>query len=313
MLAVRQKYADDQGGYLAATLTCYAFFSVFPLLLLLVTALGFALSGDVSLQRRVLHSVLAQFPIIGPQLQRNVHSLRGSGVALGIGIAGSLWAGMGVALAAQNAMNHLWDVPFRDRPNPITARVRALWLLLVFGVAGLLATGLAGLAAGSSSLGVRLGGAVLSLLVNFLLFWTAFRAFTARDVGWRGLRLGAGIAAVTWVVLQAAGSYYVTRELRYQTSVYGFFGIVLGLLSWLYVGANVTLLSAEANVVAYGRLWPRSFSVVTEQAPTGADKRTLREQSAVEERRHDQEITVTFTEQRDDATDNDQPGERDDP
>jgi membrane protein len=312
LLAVRQKYADDQGGYLAATLTCYAFFAVFPLLLLLVTGLGFALSGDVSLQRRVLHSVLAQFPIIGPQLQRNIHSLRGSGVALAIGIAGSLWAGMGVALAAQNAMNHLWDVPFRDRPNPLTARVRALLLLLVFGMAGLLATGLASLAGGSSSLGVRTGGIVLSLPVNFLIFWAGFRALTVRDVGWRDLRLGAAIAAIMWVLLQALGGYYVTHELRYQSNVYGFFGIVLGLLSWLYVGANVTLLAAEANVVAYGRLWPRSFSVLTEQAATRADKRTLREQSAVEERRQDQDITVTFTEPGDHTPGNDDHGKRDD-
>jgi membrane protein len=296
VLAVRQKYADDQGGYLAATITCYAFFAVFPLLLLLVTALGFALSGDVGLQRRVLHSVLAQFPIIGPQLQRNVHSLRGSGVALGIGIAGSLWAGMGVALAAQNAMNHLWDVPFRDRPNPIIARVRALALLLAFGVAGLLATGLASVAGGSSSLGVRAVGVVLSLPMNFLIFWVGFRVLTVRHVGWRDLRLGAAIAAIMWVLLQAVGGYYVIHELRYQTSVYGFFGIVLGLLSWLYVGASITLFAAEANVVSRGRLWPRSFSVVTEQAPTSADKRTLTEQSAVEERRHDQDISVTFTE-----------------
>jgi membrane protein len=296
VLAVRQKYADDQGGYLAATLTCYAFFAVFPLLLLLVTGLGFALSGDVGLQQRVLHSVLAQFPIIGPQLQRNVHSLRGSGVALGIGIAGSLWAGMGVALAAQNAMNHLWDVPFRDRPNPIIARVRALVLLLAFGVAGLLATGLASLAGSSSSVGVRTVGVALSLPVNFLIFWAGFRVLTVRDVGWRDLRLGAAIAAVMWVLLQVLGGYYVAHQLRYQTSVYGFFGIVLGLLSWLYVGATVTLFAAEANVVSRGRLWPRSFSVVTEQAPTSADKRTLTEQSEVEERRHDQDIKVTFAE-----------------
>jgi membrane protein len=312
VLAVRQKYADDQGGYLAATITCYSFFAVFPLLLLLVTGLGFALSGDVNLQRRVLHSVLAQFPIIGPQLQRNVHSLRGSGVALGIGVAGSAWAGMGVVLAAQNAMNHLWDVPFRDRPNPLVARARALVMLLVFGVAGLLATGLASLAGSSSSLGVRTAGVVLSLPVNFLIFWAGFRALTARDVGWRDLRLGAAIAAVMWVLLQALGGYYITHELRYQTSVYGFFGIVLGLLSWLYVGANITLLAAEANVVAHGRLWPRSFSVVTEQAPTPADKRTLTEQSAVEERRQDQEITVRFTEPDEHATDSDDHCERDD-
>ena len=46
LLAVRQKYSEDQGGYLAATLAYYAFFSLLPLLLLLITGLGYALSGD---------------------------------------------------------------------------------------------------------------------------------------------------------------------------------------------------------------------------------------------------------------------------
>jgi len=219
---------------------------------------------------------------------------------------------MGVVLAAQNAMNHLWDVPFRDRPNPIIARWRALWLLLVFGVAGLVATGLASVAGGSPSFGVRAVGVVLSLPANFLIFWAGFRVLTVRDVGWRDLRLGAAIAAITWALLQALGGYYVAHELRYQTSVYGFFGIVLGLLSWLYVGATVTLLAAEANVVAHGRLWPRSFSVVTEQAPTSADKRTLTQQSAVEERRHDQDITVTFTKPGEHAQDSYNDGRRGD-
>jgi hypothetical protein len=86
---------------------------------------------------------------------------------------------------------------------------------------------------------------------------------------------------------------------------------VLGLLSWLYVGATVTLLAAEANVVAHGRLWPRSFSVVTEQAPTSADKRTLTQQSAVEERRHDQDITVTFTKPGEHAQDSSNDGRPD--
>jgi membrane protein len=294
LLAVRQKYAEDQGGYLAATLAYYAFFSLLPLLLLLITGLGYALSGHPGLQRHVLHSVLTQFPIIGPQLQRNIHSLRGSGVALAVGIGGSLWAGMGFAIAAQNAMNHLWDVPFRDRPNPLRARVNALLMLLVFGAGGVAATGLASLGTASSSISVRVGGVALSFVANFLLVWVAFRVLTVRAVSWRELRVGALIGAVLWVLLQALGGYYVTDVLRNASNVYGFFGIVLGLLSWLYLGANSILLAAEANVVAQGHLWPRSFSVVSEQPPTSADKRSLTEQSEVEERRHDQEITVTF-------------------
>ena len=45
-LAVLYKYVDDNGGYLAALITYYAFVSLFPLLLLLSTVLGFVLAGD---------------------------------------------------------------------------------------------------------------------------------------------------------------------------------------------------------------------------------------------------------------------------
>jgi uncharacterized BrkB/YihY/UPF0761 family membrane protein len=200
----------------------------------------------------------------------------------------------GFAIAAQNAMNHLWDVPFRDRPNPLRARLNALLLLLVFGAGGVLATGLASLGAASSSTGIRVAGVALSFLANFLLLWAAFRVLTVRPVTWRDLRGGALIGAGLWVLLQALGGYYVTHVLRNASSVYGFFGIVLGLLSWLYLSASSILLAAEANVVAHGHLWPRSFSILSEQPPTAADRRSLTEQSEVEERRHDQEITVEF-------------------
>src|SRR5256885_9011266 len=83
-LAVRQKYSEDQGGYLAATIAYYGFFSIFPPLLVFVTALGFVLAGDPGLQRQILDSALGQFPVIGHQLQ--VHSLKGNSLALAVGI-----------------------------------------------------------------------------------------------------------------------------------------------------------------------------------------------------------------------------------
>ncbi|MHB8696284.1 MAG: YihY/virulence factor BrkB family protein, partial [Solirubrobacteraceae bacterium] len=108
-LAVRQKYADDQGGYLVAAITYYGFFSIFPLLLVFVSALGFVLQGHAHLQSRIVGSTLGQVPILGHDL--HVNALRGSVIALAIGIVGALWAGMGVFLATENAMNHLWGVP----------------------------------------------------------------------------------------------------------------------------------------------------------------------------------------------------------
>src|ERR1700730_7760126 len=84
----------------AALIAYWVFLSLFPLLLVFVTILGFVLQGDPGAQRSVLHS-LAQFPITGT----HVGSLRGSGVGLAIGIAGTLWSGLGLTVAVENAFN----------------------------------------------------------------------------------------------------------------------------------------------------------------------------------------------------------------
>ena len=69
-LAVIYKYVDDQGSYLAALIAYYAFVSLFPLLLLLSTVLGWVLTGHPELRAHVEHSALSEFPVIGPQLDR---------------------------------------------------------------------------------------------------------------------------------------------------------------------------------------------------------------------------------------------------
>jgi len=294
-LAVRQKYSDDQGGYLAATIAWYAFFSLFPLLLVLTTILGFVLHGDPSLQRRIVGTAVAQIPVLGGQLRE--HSLAGSGVALGVGIAAALWAGMGVFLAAENAVNHLWGVPFRRRPDAVRQRARALLMLLVLGGATLATTGLGAFGTIGSHYGLawKLGSVALSILLNFAVFWFALKKLTAHEIGWRDVRGGAIGAAILYEGLQLLGGYYI-GHVRNATPTYGVFAVVIGLLSYIYLGAHVILLAAEANVVAHRRLWPRSFSVIVEEPATGADERALTQRARVEERRSDQRVAVDFRE-----------------
>jgi YihY family inner membrane protein len=293
-LAVRQKYSDDQGAYLAATITYYGFFSVFPLLLVAVTVLGFVLQGHAGVEQSLLHSALGQFPIIGHDLR--LHRLGGSAIALAIGLALSLWAGMGVFLAAQNAMEHLWGIPYRSRPDFFHARGRALLLLLVLGGGAIGATILSGLGTFGASYGTawKIASIALSTLLDIALFWVAFRLLTSKDVSWRCLRGGAIAAGIAWQILQAVGTYYVGHELRHASAVYGTFASVIGLLSFIYLSAHLTLLAAEANVVATRKLWPRSFSVILEQPTTSADRRTLTTRARVEERRTDERVAVEF-------------------
>ena len=117
-VAVVKKYGEDQAGQRAALLAYYGFFSLFPLLLVAVTVLGFVLHGDSGLSRRIVDSAVGQFPVIGDELGRSVSQsrLRGSGLALAVGVVFALWGGLGVAEAAQAAMNGIWNVPRRRYP-----------------------------------------------------------------------------------------------------------------------------------------------------------------------------------------------------
>jgi membrane protein len=292
--AVLQKYGDDQGAYLVAAITYYGFLAIFPLLFVFTTVLGFVLQGHRRLEQSIVDSALGQFPVIGPDLHRG--SLHGNALVLALGIAAALWAGMSVFLAAQNAMNHVWGVPFKRRPNALRARVRALLLLLLLGGGALSATVLGSLATVGTGVGTIWKGAsiILATFVDIGLFWVAFRVLTAHDVSWRQLRGGAIGAGVLYEALQLLGGYYVGHTLRHSGNVYGTFGLVIGLLSWIYLTTHITLLAAEGNAVATRQLWPRSFSLVIEQPATPADKRALIQRGRVEERREDETVHVDF-------------------
>jgi membrane protein len=290
--AVLKKFGDDQAGQLAALIAYYGFFSLFPLLLVFVTALGFVLQGNPSAQASILHSTLSQFPIIGNQLQSNVHSLKGSAVSLAIGIAGSLFAGLGITGATQNAFNQVWTVPHRQRPNFIKARLRGLGLLVVLGVLAIVSTVVAGyVTAGGQGALATIGGVIVALIVNLLLFFTAFRLLTTPAVETRDLVPGVIVAAVIWQVLQHVGVYYVDHVIRHAKETSGLFAFVLGLLAWLYLGGQVTLIAAEINVVRARRLWPRSFF---SDPLLEADRRALTSSAEIEERVDAESVDVSF-------------------
>jgi len=260
-LAVLYKYFDDFGSYLAALLTYYGFVSLFPLLLLFSTVLGFVLSGDQSLQHEVLSSALQQFPVIGEDLARPRH-LGGGPVGLVVGIAGCLYGGLGVAQAFQYASNTAWGVPRNNRPNPLRARGRSAVLLGCAGLAVLATTALSiGGGGGAGALGTIGKSLALaaSVVINIAVTIFAFRFAPARRLSVRDVAPGAVAAAVIWQLLQSFGVVYVRHVVEHASATNAVFALVLGLLAFLYIAAMVILLSMEINVVHVIRLHPRSL------------------------------------------------------
>lgn len=301
-LAVIYKFTDDQGGYLAALITYYGFLSLFPLLLLLVTMLGFVLHGDPHLQARLLNSALAQFPIVGSQLRESVHARTGSGVGLAIGVLGTVYGSLGAAQAMQNALNRVWAVPRNERPNPIKSRLRSLMVVGVLGIGVLLTTGLSGLTTGANVLGATFGGGVrlaavpVATLVNVALFLAAFRLLTAKEIATRRLWVGSVVAAVGWQLIQGLGTYLISHLLKGSHEAYGVFGLVLGLIAWIHLLALVTVLAAEINVVAQRRLWPRALlTPFTDNVRlTSADERSYTSYAEAERHKGFETVDVDF-------------------
>jgi membrane protein len=297
-LAVLYKFADDQGTYLAAQITYYGFVALFPLLLLLATLLGYALHDNQHLQRQVLDSALAQFPVIGDQIVTNIRSFHGSIVGLVIGILGCVYGGLGIVQAAQTMLNKVWGVPRNCRPNPFRARLRSLLLLAFGGASVIVTTVLSALGATADSYGVsvRALATTLAIALNVTLFIVAFKVLTARPLTIRQTRVGAIAAAVIWQALQLTGALLLGHKLKGATATYGLFALVLGLLAWIYLGAITVVICAEFNAVRAGQLWPRAlltpFTDNVELTP--ADQRAYISYAKTERHKSFENIDVTF-------------------
>ncbi len=296
-IAVVYKYIDDSGGNLAALLAYYGFLSLFPLLLLASTVLGLVLAGDPHAQQVVLDSALSQFPVIGTQL-RQPERVGGGLAGLLIGGLGALYGGLGVALAAQNAMNIAWTVPKNSRPNPFKARARGILLLATVGLALLGTSALSAIGGGAGPFGAGLRVLVLvaSVALNAGAFIVGFRIATARHLTVREVAPGAVGAAVVWQLLQSFGAGYVGHVVKGSSETNGVFALVLGIIAFFYIAATLIVLCVEVNVVRVDRLYPRALLTPLTDAVelTDGDERAYTDQAKAQRSKGFQQIDVTF-------------------
>ena len=257
-VAVLKKFGEDNGGQLAGLVAYYAFFSLFPLLLVLVTLLGLVLRGDPTLQAQILHSSLASFPVIGPDIEKNHGALSVGGLPLVIGLLAATIAGLGVMHATEVAQDRLWNVEPAKRNSFVRTRLRGLALLGILGSVQVVATVIDGWVVAGSPDGTlaTLAALLVSIALDLGLFVAVFVLLTSYPASVREILPGAVLATVLWELLQHAGGYIVLHQIRNANDTYGLFAIVLGTLAWLHIGAQATLYCAELNVVLTRRLWP---------------------------------------------------------
>ncbi len=252
-----QAMDEDEVPVRAAALAYYAVFSLFPLLLLISSAVGFLLV-EPERQQQVLDALIEFFPA-GQEILVGVvqNALTGvvdfrtlTGV---IAIIGLIWAASGFFRGLEVSIHHIFG----------TGRRRAVWKsrgigmimallilpLLLFAVA--LSTlssrllhipNLPDYAVDLLSLGANYG---ITLLIITVAFFLLFRFVPS---GWTPVRpaiIGAFISAMAWSFLTLVFNWYLNSDFASFNVVYGSIGTLFALILYLYLMNFIILLGAE--------------------------------------------------------------------
>lgn len=299
-VAVIYKYIDDHGVYLSVLITYYGFLALFPMMLLLTALLGFLLEGYPRLRTQILNTAVSQFPVIGSEISREGFS--GSTVAVVIGVVVALWAAIRASQATLHMMNVCWAVPRNERPDPLRSPIHALPLVAVAGLMLLGTTVGTVLATSAGAYGVELQR-IVPILVTLFSFMVAVLVFslgmwlgTSYPLRYGQVLPGALVAALGWLLLQRFGITYSNQIVARSGDTYGVFAVVLGLLVFIFIAAQLVVLAVEVNVVLVKRLWPRALlGPFTSKVPlTEADVRTYRDATASTRIKDYQEVEVSF-------------------
>ena len=259
--AVTKKFGEDRGGQLAMLLAYKGFFSLFPLLLALVSVLGLVLSGNDALRADLIDSTLANVPLIGTEITDGAGSLDGSIVVLVGSVLVSLWAGLGLLDMLQESLNTTWQVPMVDRPPWALRRLRGLPGAMLIALCAMLSGAARWILADDAATVLSwILAALLPILAGALGYLGLHWLWCARSVPWRAQLPGAALAGLGWWGLQTLGGWYATRVVNQSSDTYGAFAVVLGLLSWSYLLGMLYLYSIELAAVLHDRRWPRSLS-----------------------------------------------------
>jgi membrane protein len=294
-IAVFKKFSEDQSTNLASMIAFWAFFSIFPLLLVLVTLLGFFLPADM--KTSVLKDVAGYIPLLNT---KTIAGLSGSWWALIIGIVSALWSGSAVVRTVQFAFNSVWEIPYHQRPKMLEKILRSIWVLGTIGVGLVISVLITGFVSGTSnSLHLawfgHLLGYVIAIALDIGLFVAAFRMLTDRDVSTRDVLPGAVLSGVVFWILQSLSSLIISHYLSNAQSTYGTFATVITMLWWFYITSIVTLLGAQLNVVLKERLYPRGL---VDAPDTEADHRLY--DNYAKERTYDEneQVHTSFAEKK---------------
>jgi membrane protein len=251
-----KRFGEERGPEAAASLAYYAFFSIFPMILVIIVIGSFFVDQDV-VQNQLLTLLQGVVPgakelVIG-NIER-VLQLRGAVTFLAV--VSLTWSATSVFNVLAKNINRAF--PKAIVPDFFKGRLMGFFMLLALGLLVLLSVAVTtgvGLIpaikipfAGKSlheTLLWQIGSFLLPIGFNTLMFWAMYYWVPSVDVSRKASLIGALVIGVTWEMLNNAFTWYLSSGLDQYRLVYGSVGTVVALLFWIYLTGTITVLGAH--------------------------------------------------------------------
>lgn len=258
-----KRFSEDDGGFYAAALTYYVFFSMFPLLIFATAVLGFVTQIFPEVEQDLLKEGLQSFPLVGSIIQQDVlvSIRRAAGGLAVLSVVLALYSGTGAVVSLGHALNKIHRV--EEEGNFLVKRLDALKWLALFALMVLGSLVVSGWAQWVPGWGATILSLLVGLALNLAIFATAFKFLPRMKRAWSDVFPGALIAAGIFELLKWFGTIYLSRGAEARSATFGAFATAAGLLVASYLLAQITLLTAEVNAVLAERRLTRQSLLET--------------------------------------------------
>lgn len=251
-----QRFGEERGAEAAASLAYYAFFSIFPMLLVFISIGSFFVDQDV-VEAQLLNLLQGILPGVETVIIANIERvLEVRGAVTFIALLTLTWSATSVFSILAKNLNRAF--PHANIPNFLKRRFLGLLMFLSLGILMLLsfaASTVSGLIpvinipfdgrALHETFLWKMGAFLVPIGINLLMFWAMYLWIPNVRVSRKASLLGALITGVAWELLNNIFTWYLSSGLSQYRLVYGSLGTIVALLFWIFLTAIITLVGAH--------------------------------------------------------------------
>ena len=274
-----QRFGEERGSEAAASLAYYAFFSIFPMLLVFIAVGSFFIDQE-EVQAQLLNLLQGVLPGLQEAILANIESvLEQRGTVTFIALISLTWSATSVFDILAKNLNRAF--PQADIPNFLKRRLVGFLMLLALALLMVLSFAASTLSSLVPVINIPLGSSkslhetflwqvgafLVPIGINTLMFWAMYLWVPTVKVSRKASLIGSLLAGVSWELLNNIFTWYLSSGLSQYRLIYGSLWTIVALLFWIYLTATITLMGAHLTASIQRSIQEKLRSQMAEKTP----------------------------------------------